>query len=126
MSEISVKKNLTGETLEMFLGKLSKGLSLTAACGACGITPSRVDKLRKEKPKFNAQVLAAQARAEEAFIDKILESRDGKLALSFLQSRFPHWSPKTTTSDNSSAKSSISPELLSQLSSVPERIKIRN
>ena len=126
MSEIAVKKNLTGETLDLFLEKLSKGVSLTRACAACGISAKRVDQLRKEKPKFNAQVLAAQARAEEAFIDKILESRDGKLALSFLQSRFPHWSPKTAGSDNSSAKSSISPELLSQLSSIPERIKTRN
>tara|TARA_R110001599_G_scaffold352343_1_gene586778 strand:+ start:86 stop:466 length:381 start_codon:yes stop_codon:yes gene_type:complete len=126
MAEISVKKNLTGETLEMFLDKLSRGMSLTAACGACGISPSRVDKLRKDKPKLNAQVLAAQAQAEEALINKIMESRDGKLALAFLQSRFPHWSPKTTKSDNQSATSTISPELLSQLSSIPERIKQRN
>lgn len=121
-----MKKNLSGKTLDLFLGKLSKGVSLTGACAACGISTSRVDKLRKEKPKFNAQVLAAQAMAEEAFIDKILESRDGKLALSFLQSRFPHWSPKTAGSDNSSAKNSISPEMLAQLSSVPERVKARN
>tara|TARA_R110000765_G_scaffold396695_1_gene490685 strand:- start:86 stop:466 length:381 start_codon:yes stop_codon:yes gene_type:complete len=126
VAEISVKKNLSGKTLDLFLGKLSKGVSLTGACAACGISTSRVDKLRKEKPKFNAQVLAAQAMAEEAFIDKILESRDGKLALSFLQSRFPHWSPKTAGSDNSSAKNSISPEMLAQLSSVPERVKARN
>ena len=64
MSEISVKKNLTGETLDLFLEKLSKGVSLTGACAACGISAKRVDQLRKEKPKFNAQVLAAQARAE--------------------------------------------------------------
>jgi len=121
-----VKKNLSGKTLDLFLEKLSKGVSLTGASAACGISTSRVDKLRKEKPKFNAQVMAAQAMAEEAFIDKILESRDGKLALSFLQSRFPHWSPKTAGSDNSSAKNSISPELLSQLSSIPERVKTRN
>ena len=126
MADISIKKNLTGETLDMFLDKLSRGMSLTAACGACGISPSRVDKLRKEKPKLNAQVLAAQAQAEEALINKIMESRDGKLALSFLQSRVPHWSPKTTKSDNQSATSTVSPELLSQLSSIPERIKSRN
>ena len=47
MAEISIKKNLTGETLDMFLDKLSRGMSLTAACGACGISPSRGDKLRK-------------------------------------------------------------------------------
>ena len=109
MAEISIKKNLTGETLEMFLDKLSRG-----------------DKLRKDKPKLNAQMLAAQAMAEEALINKIMESRDGKLALAFLQSRFPHWSPKTTKSDTRSATSTISPELLSQLSSIPERIKQRN
>ena len=126
MADVSVKKNLTGEPLVMFLDKLSRGMSLTAACGACGISPSRVDKLRKEKPKLNAQVLAAQAQAEEALINKIMESREGKLALAFLQSRFPHWSPKATASGNSPAKSTISPELLSQLSSIPERIKSRN
>ena len=89
MAEISVKKNLTGETLDMFLNKLSLGISITGACGACGISPSRLDKLRKEKPKLNAQVLAAQAQAEEALCRKVMESRDGKLALAFLQSRFP-------------------------------------
>jgi len=126
MADISVKKNLTGDTLTMFLEKLSLGLSLTAACGACGISPRRVDGLRKKKPKFNAQVLAAQAQAEEALVRKIMDSRDGKLALAFLQSRFPHWSPKATASGTSPAKSTISPELLSQLSSIPERVKQRN
>ena len=99
---------------------------MTAACGACGISPSRLDKLRKEKPKLNAQVLAAQAQAEEMLVNKIMESRDGKLALAFLQSRFSHWSPKATVSGNSPAKSTVSPELLSQLSSIPERVKNRN
>ena len=126
MAEISVKKNLGGKTLELFLSKVARGMSLTAACGACGISPSRLDKLRKEKPKLNAQVLAAQAQAEEMLINKIMDSRDGKLALAFLQSRFPHWNPKTATSGNSPAKSTISPELLSQLSSIPERAKVRN
>ena len=126
MAEISVKKNLTGETLDMFLNKLSLGISITGACGACGISPSRLDKLRKEKPKLNAQVLAAQAQAEEALCRKVMESRDGKLALAFLQSRFPQWNQKTTKSDNQSAPSTISPELLSQLSSIPERVKTRN
>ena len=97
MAEISVKKNLAGETLQMFLGKIARGLSLTAACGACGISPKRLDALRKKKPKMNAQILAAQAQAEEALIDKIMNSRDGKLALAFLQSRFSHWNPKTRT-----------------------------
>ena len=126
MAEISVKKNLTGETLETFLSKLARGMSLTAACGACGISPRRLDKLRKDKPKLNAQVLAAQAQAEEMLISKIMDSRDGKLALAFLQSRFSHWNPKTATSGTQSAKSTVSPELLSQLSSIPERIKHRN
>jgi len=126
MAEISVKKNLAGETLQMFLDKVSRGLSLTAACGACGISPKRLDVIRKEKPKLNAQILAAQAQAEEALIDKIMNSRDGKLALAFLQSRFSHWNPKTATSGNSPAKSTVSPELLAQLSSIPERVKERN
>ena len=126
MAEISVKKNLTGKTLDMFLDKVSRGMSLTAACGACGISPNRLDKLRKDKPKLNAQILAAQAQAEEMLVNKIMESRDGKLALAFLQSRFSHWSPKTTGSGNSPAKSTVSPELLAQLSSIPERVKKRN
>ena len=126
MADISVKKNLTGDTLKLFLEKLSLGLSLTAACGACGISPRRLDGLRKKKPKLNAQVLAAQAQAEEALVRKIMDSRDGKLALAFLQSRFPHWSPKATASGTSPAKSTVSPELLSQLSSIPERVKQRN
>ena len=126
VADISVKKNLTGDTLKLFLEKLSLGLSLTAACGACGISPRRLDGLRKKRPKLNAQVMAAQAQAEEALVRKIMDSRDGKLALAFLQSRFPHWSPKATASGNSPAKSTISPELLSQLSSIPERIKSRN
>lgn len=126
MAEISVKKNLTGKTLDMFLDKISRGMSLTAACGACGVSPNRLDKLRKDKPKLNAQVLAAQAQAEEMLVNKIMESRDGKLALAFLQSRFSHWSPKTTGSGNSPAKSTVSPELLAQLSSIPERVKKRN
>ena len=126
MAEISVKKNLAGETLQMFLGKIARGLSLTAACGACGISPKRLDVIRKKKPKMNAQILAAQAQAEEALIDKIMNSRDGKLALAFLQSRFSHWNPKTSTSGKSPAKSTVSPELLAQLSSIPERVKQRN
>ena len=126
MAEISVKKNLTGKTLDMFLDKVSRGMSLTAACGACGVSPNRLDRLRKDKPKLNAQILAAQAQAEEMLVNKIMESRDGKLALAFLQSRFSHWNPKTTGSGTSPAKSTISPELLSQLSSIPERIKKRN
>jgi len=59
-------------------------------------------------------------------VEKIMNSRDGKLALAFLQSRFPHWSPKATGSGNSPAKSTVSPELLAQLSSIPERVKKRN
>lgn len=126
MADISVKKNLTGDTLKMFLDKLTLGLSLTAACGACGISPRRLDGLRKKKPKLNAQVMAAQAQAEEALVRKIMDSRDGKLALAFLQSRFPHWNPKTAASGAAAPKSTISPELLSQLSLIPERIKSRN
>ena len=126
MADISVKKSLTGKTLEMFLDKLSRGMSLTAACGACGISPKRLDTIRKEKPHLNVQILAAQARAEESLVDKIMNSRDGKLALAFLQSRFPHWSPKATGSGTSPAKSTVSPELLAQLSSIPERVKKRN
>ena len=126
MADVSVKKNLTGKTLDMFLDKVSRGMSLTAACGACGISPRRLDTIRKEKPALNAQILAAQSRAEEALVEKIMNSRDGKLALAFLQSRFPHWSPKATVSGNSPAKSTVSPELLSQLSSIPERVKKRN
>ena len=126
MADISVKKNLTGDTLKMFLEKLTLGLSLTAACGACGISPRRLDGLRKKRPKLNAQVLAAQAQAEEALVRKIMESRDGKLALAFLQSRFPHWNQKTASSGAAAPKSTISPELLSQLSSIPERVKSRN
>ena len=126
MADISVKTNLTGDTLKMFLDKLTLGLSLTAACGACGISPRRLDGLRKKKPKLNAQVMAAQAQAEEALVRKIMDSRDGKLALAFLQSRFPHWSPKAAASGAAAPKSTISPELLSQLSLIPERIKSRN
>lgn len=126
MADISVKKSLTGKTLEMFLDKLSRGMSLTAACGACGISPKRLDVIRKEKPQLNAQILAAQARAEESLVEKIMNSRDGKLALAFLQSRFPHWSPKAAGSGTSPAKSTVSPELLAQLSSIPERVKKRN